>query len=905
MSDIPARFGGGIFYQETARGRMNRTSKRNLKAIGYDKWSQSIIVEDPETKEKYPIKINLMNEDDVVNILSMMGTAVGTHIDKNDSNLKIRAKKIYSQILSKTLPAMKATGDIQSKLGLAENGGNINVPKNILTRLSRDEFKAMIDHEVQHSHQERMAKRGSGEAVDMAGYQLPGGKITRSIGSAIQRKMGLVNNKLNIGLNATTDWIKDYVNSPAGKKLNTAHDKYLFELEADAAAVRKNGAAVYTRALMHLYGMQASMLRESTINTAKTVAAQNLDKNIKALNDLKTYLHLHDGDIDDATLTKYMNMSGSAVDKISSAAQQIVKQIRQIKSYAAANGIPIKFGTMKEIMSNLNSVEQVVNSFQNPYTTLSANRKEKLLQMDPSKRIQYVDTVYQRCLDARKKSVNIDKQLARLDKILAKTKNEYEARCEFCRAIEKAAPWTKAAVAEFVAMIPELFGIVFSEEYTMEDLADDILMNDAIYEMFNWYEDSFEDMVVDYALDDSDDDDLFEEMVVEYAFDDSDMIEEYCEYEECDWFVQLGDSLFYVSEYHNALFDDPDAHDEAVNEFGILLDSYDDEIVQEASYGPYDEYLKKHGYDPNTNTIEDPNRPGKRVSAGKIGSNKERNRMNKFLRENGYDPKTETILTDIDDKNNPGQKKRVPFTINPHDVTQHYDSAYQTTVDGKVKRYGQMDTDSINMTPKDIQKKPAYSNATYKHEEGHASQMTDKVYDFERDKPLWKSGSEGLRRRDEAKAHIDAMPYEDWKKIKNRDHDLDPVEYDADAYSELHNRYAKGDTMLRSLRKGAQENSRNVDRLNKDRVARGKPDLIEKARDEDEMLFAHQKRGEYAQQQYEKRQKQLDATATKQRQLSKEQLKQQIASGKLTKDQLAKATRKLQRIEQFEKSQRK
>ena len=109
-------------------------------------------------------------------------------------------------------------------------------------------------------------------------------------------------------------------------------------------------------------------------------------------------------------------------------------------------------------------------------------------------------------------------------------------------------------------------------------------------------------------------------------------------YEECDMFIELGDSMFYVSEYHNALFDDPDAHDEVINEFGILLDSYDDDLIEE-TFKPYDEYLKKHGYDPKTNTIEDPDEPGRRVSAGHIGSNKERNRMNKFLRENGYDPK--------------------------------------------------------------------------------------------------------------------------------------------------------------------------------------------------------------------------------------------------------------------------
>ena len=148
---------------------------------------------------------------------------------------------------------------------------------------------------------------------------------------------------------------------------------------------------------------------------------------------------------------------------------------------------------------------------------------------------------------------------------------------------------------------------------------------------------------------------------------DSTIVEEEV-FEECDWFICLGESLFYVSEYHNALFDDPDAHDEAVNEFGILLDSYDDDVIQEASAQkkPYDAYLKKLKYDPKNNTVEDPNRPGKRISAGKTGSAKERNRMNKFLRENDYDPKTDTIQTDINDPKNKGSKKRLKFAMNPN-----------------------------------------------------------------------------------------------------------------------------------------------------------------------------------------------------------------------------------------------
>ena len=76
-----------------------------------------------------------------------------------------------------------------------------------------------------------------------------------------------------------------------------------------------------------------------------------------------------------------------------------------------------------------------------------------------------------------------------------------------------------------------------------------------------------------------------EESYEMYDYDDDDIIEESA----MDMFIELGDMMFYVSEYHNALFDDPDAHDDVINEYGILLDSYGDEFIEETAK-PYDDY---------------------------------------------------------------------------------------------------------------------------------------------------------------------------------------------------------------------------------------------------------------------------------------------------------------------------
>lgn len=79
------------------------------------------------------------------------------------------------------------------------------------------------------------------------------------------------------------------------------------------------------------------------------------------------------------------------------------------------------------------------------------------------------------------------------------------------------------------------------------------------------------------------------------------------------------------------------------------------DIIQEM--GLYEQYLKKHSYDPNTNTIVV---NGKRVNAGSMDPKTIR-RINAFLKDHRYNPNDETILTDYLDAN--GERKRIQFIM--------------------------------------------------------------------------------------------------------------------------------------------------------------------------------------------------------------------------------------------------
>jgi hypothetical protein len=139
-------------------------------------------------------------------------------------------------------------------------------------------------------------------------------------------------------------------------------------------------------------------------------------------------------------------------------------------------------------------------------------------------------------------------------------------------------------------------------------------------------------------------------------------------------------------------------------EYSIFCESDDNltDDIEESAPGLYEQWLKLHDYDPKTNTImakqsaklndpsashethmkrlDDPTYDyhsgtiDRRVNVGRLGSNKERNRLNKFLKENDFDPKTGTYRSDIKLPN--GQYARIPLNIHVSPEGKHINGAY-------------------------------------------------------------------------------------------------------------------------------------------------------------------------------------------------------------------------------------
>lgn len=252
---------------------------------------------------------------------------------------------------------------------------------------------------------------------------------------------------------------------------------------------------------------------------------------------------------------------------------------------------------------------------------------------------------------------------------------------------------------------------------------------------------------------------------------------------ELDEFFEEFDGYYDEEEY-------PDYITESDSRFAVVPDEEYDIFME--TWKPYDEYLKRHHYDPATNTIVI---GGKRVSAGMKGTKKQRNRMNKFLRENGWDPRTETIATDI--VNPDGTKRRVKFTM---DSTARGRDAFNSAED-----YKYYVSPWINMTPRSIAGKPINSTATAKHEEGHlADYLAHRNSGYS---PKDSSGSYSSGYSDKnipgeiGELGNAATDFVDRRgpNYSLNDHDSSPGELLADAYGQRHNPYDRYHSGRRGL----------------------------------------------------------------------------------------------------------
>lgn len=143
-------------------------------------------------------------------------------------------------------------------------------------------------------------------------------------------------------------------------------------------------------------------------------------------------------------------------------------------------------------------------------------------------------------------------------------------------------------------------------------------------------------------------------------------------------------------------------------------------------------------------------------------SKKEQRRMDNFLKRHNYDPKTNTIETDMKDAN--GKKRRVNFET--------LDNSLGGPAFAQPNIYDPEDVESssIMLTRKLLKRKPYISDGLFKHEEGHIAYASGNM----KNDPDFKDNLKSVKQRiDKSKRDL-------------HDHDKNTEEYMADAYAAKH-----------------------------------------------------------------------------------------------------------------------
>ena len=192
-------------------------AKLKLKGLKYDIDSQTIEITGDDGK---PRKVKLY----IFDIRAMEKRMKEIDAKLKEGSLSKRdARKLTDEkkIMRETIAYVRNNGPYHSS-------NEIYVSSDVISKLSRKELEGTLTHEGEHSNQ---YVRKSGKLAEHGYYLID---------------------------NEELKFIEEYLKTENGSKLEKGHDAMLIELTADAAEVKKFGAAKVEKALKRLYNMTES-----------------------------------------------------------------------------------------------------------------------------------------------------------------------------------------------------------------------------------------------------------------------------------------------------------------------------------------------------------------------------------------------------------------------------------------------------------------------------------------------------------------------------------------------------------------------------------------------------------------------------------------------------------------------
>ena len=265
-----------------------------LKKIGYDKSTGTIKYVDDEGKE-HSIKLNITSkkeleaEIDAIDkkLAGLNGSDENTNRMKK-SLLKMR-KELERQIVKDCHPNLTSKATVLGKVKPV----HISIDESDIEKYSAKELCSIIEHESEHARQQ-----------------------TRNNGYS-------ESDVLKITDDETLEFIKNFLKSPTGQKLDKEHDALISELAADAAAVRKYGYKTYSKAINKIYSFEESY-------KFMMVTLTELNRNCEIAHDMIVQAKAHNGEISDDDFRKMLKRSKELKQNLLSRISKCLSDVAQM-----------------------------------------------------------------------------------------------------------------------------------------------------------------------------------------------------------------------------------------------------------------------------------------------------------------------------------------------------------------------------------------------------------------------------------------------------------------------------------------------------------------------------------------------------------------------------------------------
>lgn len=359
---------------------------------------------------------------------------IDKELQKEDLS-KREKKKLFDEkkIINQSISYYRASGP-------AFYGSNeIKMTSEDLSKLSKEDLEGVITHEGEHWRQHNRKK-----GVDASGF-----------GTMVLD-------------DAELEFMKDYLkNTENGKKLSKdEHDGKLFEMAADAAAVKKQGAKKYAAGLKKLLNTSYSydtMYRD----WVDIVTRLNADFN-RASVIVQTINADSNKEISDSEMYQLFESTASNYDRLLVKTASLLEYLGNSYTGSKASG---------PIGERIAYMKSFVKSFKSPYKYFKKSVcKELVKNLSPKERKEAIRYIYSKQCEELIGGLESDLQKPEVQKVFVETLKEaqetMDVRIQFCYDFEK---WYKhdykKTVVEFLTLCINDED-TYCEEYMLEHFAE-------------------------------------------------------------------------------------------------------------------------------------------------------------------------------------------------------------------------------------------------------------------------------------------------------------------------------------------------------------------------------------------------------------------------------------------------